>query len=58
MPEIYVLTWRYFDNSGHGVVRAFASEADAQDLQALLAAHSESRVFEVEPTPFQEATED
>ncbi len=54
MNTIYVLTWRYPDNSDHGIVRAFASEADANDLYELLSEHSGTRQFEVVEVALQE----
>jgi len=56
MPIIYVLTWRYSDGSDHGVIRAFDSEADAQDLHGLLVEHSGTRQFEVVEVELQESS--
>ncbi len=56
MPTVYVLTWRYSDNSGGGVIRAFASEADADELAELLRAYAETRQYEVVQIPLQVAS--
>lgn len=55
MPTIYVLTWRYPDNSGHGVVRAFVDENDALRMKELLTEHSD-RLFEVVEVTMESAT--
>lgn len=47
MKDIYVVTWKYCDNSGFGVVRSFESEDRAGDLASLLRLHSSDKDFSV-----------
>lgn len=45
----YVVTWRYYDRSGNGVLRAYLSRAQAEDDLALLKTDcSSDRVHEIQ----------
>lgn len=55
---IYVITWNYGDESGHGVVRAFETEEDAVDMLNLFRSMNPSgRDFEVITTQLVPAPE-
>lgn len=47
-----VLTWRYSDNSGGGVIRVYEDEQQARTDMAMLAERCDSRVFDVCDVPF------
>jgi hypothetical protein len=53
MGTISVITWRYSDGSGMGVVRAYQDEASARfDLSMLKDQCDGSRIFEVHDVPY------
>jgi hypothetical protein len=45
MTTIYLIMWRYADNSGSGPVRAFDDEDAAKDLLNLLGAQDSQRSY-------------
>lgn len=48
IKTIYVITWRYSDNSGYGLVRAYCDEEKAREDLKLLEEHGETRRFSIE----------
>lgn len=47
MKKIFIVLWRYSDNSGNGIVAAFEAYSNAQDLMDILQEHAEGRVFHI-----------
>lgn len=46
MTDIWVITWKYGDNSGAGVVRAYEHESQCDIDFNMLKEQSSSRLFE------------
>lgn len=51
MDEVWVITWRYSDDSGHGIVRGYEKESEAQLDLAMLREHAQGRLFEIVNVP-------
>ena len=41
--KVYVIWWRYRDNSGMGFIRAFDDQGKADDFASVLAQYAEAR---------------
>lgn len=51
-PEpVYIVTWRYPDNSAFGVVSVHRTKAGAERMVGLLKTHAETKRFDIEAAP-------
>jgi len=54
LVNIYLVTWKYGDNSAHGVCRAFLTEVAAQDCRHLMERHCAEKEFAIAVTQLME----
>lgn len=52
---IHVLTWYYFDGSGHGVIRAYEDKEEADSDLSMLREQAQIRQYELTEVPLHEA---